>query len=82
MTKAEQKILQAVRDANESGLLAALGCAPGDGSLNDNHVRFRFVKRLNDKGSIVWMPWSEKFGAGWALAEYVEQFYVNGYRPL
>lgn len=77
MTKAEQKILAKVREANERGALAGLEWCPGDTVARS----VRFVIRLNDSGALVWMPWSKKFGSGWAVREFVEKFYQNGYRP-
>ena len=80
MTKTEEKILAKVRTANEAGALAGLATSPEDADFQaDEH---RFIRRLNDRGELVWMPWSEKFGAGWALREFVMPFYQKGYKPV
>jgi len=78
-TKAEQAILVKVRTANEAGALAGLSTAPGEANFGAH--AFRFLRRLNDRGELVWMPRSTKFGAGWALRECVDDFYRAGYRP-
>ncbi len=78
-TKAEQKILDNVEFANSRGALAGHGTDPEDPKYTDRANRF--IKRLADAGLIVWMPYSDKFGAGWAMKEQVQVFYQKGYRP-
>lgn len=78
-TKAEADILAKVRAANQAGALCGLSTAPGEANFGDQ--KFRFLRRLNDLGELAWMPFSRRFGAGWALREFVEPFYQAGYRP-
>jgi type 1 glutamine amidotransferase len=65
-TKAEAKILATVKRCNDMGALAGLVVDPEHASYNT--YKFRFVKRLAEKGEIVWVPWTPELGAGWVLA--------------
>lgn len=70
MTKAEEKILQMVRKANEYNCLCGLGTSPGEYMTHEH----RFVRRLHEKGLIVWVEASKKYGKAWALAENAHKF--------
>lgn len=72
MTKTEENILVRVRDINGRGALAGLGTSPTNTEYKN--PEFRFVKRLADAGLIVWVPWTSKYGAGWAIPEYVPDY--------
>lgn len=72
MTQAKTKIIATVTKANSVGALSGLRVMPSDANYSGRE--FRFVKRLADAGAIVWVEWTKKFGAGWAMAENVEKF--------
>ncbi len=78
LTKTEQNILGTIGFTNGRFALAAVGTNPNSANYYDRANRF--IKRLADAGLIVWMPYSDKFGAGWALRDQVEVFYRNGYK--
>lgn len=66
LTSTEQKILDRVRYHSERGALCGLGVQPGDPHYQSRE--FRFVKRLADSGAIVWVAWTPRLGAGWAIS--------------
>lgn len=76
LTKSELEILDTVKTANRQGALAGLGTTPKEDSFQSK--RYRFVKRLFDAGSIVYVEYTGKYGAGWALPEYVDSFTILG----
>lgn len=72
LSKTEQKILDQVHASVKLGALAGLGTSPNN--TNFYEPAHRFVKRLHDKGAIVWVAWNKKYGAGWATPEVAARF--------
>jgi hypothetical protein len=73
LTKSEQEILEKVRKANSaSHALHGLCICPSDPEWNDRE--HRFVKRLSDRGLIVWVESPKKYGKGWCVPELVANF--------
>lgn len=73
LTKSEQEILERVRKANNNHhALKGLGICPSDQDWNDRE--YRFVKRLADRGLIVWVESPKKHGKGWCVPELAANF--------
>ncbi|MFA5053455.1 MAG: hypothetical protein WC565_05315 [Parcubacteria group bacterium] len=66
MTKTEG-ILDRVKTVNGRGDLAGLGTSPTNPNFGTR--KFRFIKRLYERGVIVWVKYTPKYGAGWATPE-------------
>jgi hypothetical protein len=79
-TKKAQSIMWRVRQCNERQALAGLSVTPDDADFASHENRF--IRALNDLGELVWMPWSSRFGSGWALRDFVQMFYEAGYKPV
>ena len=73
-TKTETEILKRVVRVNKLGILCGLGIHPDEEEFNS--PQYRFVKRLYDKGLIVFVPWNAKDGAGWVTPETKSLFQV------
>lgn len=65
MTKSEQALLDRIQSVNDRGGLAG-GASPESEAFGQPGNRF--LKRLCEKGAIVWVRYTPALGAGWAIA--------------